>query len=253
MTASFAVLRWTASDTTSSIGRQKERDGYVFTEINTVVNAFHIEALEQMAELAPPSGNMRTRKPLMLAQNWQHLRSRKRCSTNPQESIEMASAPITAAFTPTSFLWRLVWFPEDKVAGVLAWLEEKGHAVQCLCGAVLHGSLLSNGSDKRAIELMIADGDRSWKHMVDSGTTISWEAWDLKYKPNQDWNHAWGAAPANLLPRYILGAQAAQPGWTVATIRPCTGGLKFARGRVPTPQGPIEIDWNERCDIHAFA
>ena len=22
-------------------------------------------------------------------------------------------------------------------------------------------------------------------------------------KPNQDWNHAWGAAPANLLPRFL--------------------------------------------------
>ena len=46
--------------------------------------------------------------------------------------------------------------------------------------------------------------------MVESGTTITWEAWDQKYKPNQDWNHAWGAAPANLLPRFVLGAQAAR-------------------------------------------
>ena len=42
---------------------------------------------------------------------------------------------------------------------------------------------------------------------------ISWEAWDLKYKLNQDWNHAWGAAPANLLPRYVLGAEPLEPGW----------------------------------------
>ncbi len=28
--------------------------------------------------------------------------------------------------------------------------------------------------------------------MVDTGATITWEAWDQKYKPNQDWNHAWG-------------------------------------------------------------
>ena len=26
-------------------------------------------------------------------------------------------------------------------------------------------------------------------------------------------------------------------------IRPCPGGLKHARGRVPTPRGPISIDW----------
>ena len=38
------------------IGRKKERDGFVFTEINTVVNAFHIEAIEQMAEMARAIG-----------------------------------------------------------------------------------------------------------------------------------------------------------------------------------------------------
>lgn len=39
--------------------------------------------------------------------------------------------------------------------------------------------------------------------MIDQGSTITMEAWSLKAKPNQDWNHAWGAAPANLLPRYL--------------------------------------------------
>jgi hypothetical protein len=108
-------------------------------------------------------------------------------------------------------------------------------------------SLFNNGSDKKALDLITADGNRSWKHMVNSGTTITWEAWDLKYKPNQDWNHAWGAAPANLLPRFVLGAQASSPGWTSAIIRPCPGDLKFARGKVPTPRGSVEIDWKNEA------
>ena len=79
--------------------------------------------------------------------------------------------------------------------------------------------------------------------MVESGTTISWEAWDLKYKPNQDWNHAWGAAPANLLPRFVLGARPLKPGWSHALIRPGIGSLTSAKGKIPTPRGPIGIDW----------
>jgi hypothetical protein len=104
-------------------------------------------------------------------------------------------------------------------------------------------ALFNHGGDRKAISLMTADGDRSWKHMVNSGTTISWEAWDLKYKPNQDWNHAWGAAPANLLPRFVLGVQPSSPGWTTAKISPCPGGLKHARGQVPTTHGPVEVEW----------
>lgn len=30
-------------------------------------------------------------------------------------------------------------------------------------------------------------------------------------------------------------------------IRPCPGGLKHARGRVPTTRGPIEVDWNDEA------
>ena len=91
---------------------------------------------------------------------------------------------------------------------------------------------------------MTAPDDRSWHHMVESGTTITWEAWDQKYKPNQDWNHAWGAAPANLLSRYVLGARPLAPGWRQTLIRPHPGVLSQARGKIPTPRGPITIAWN---------
>lgn len=77
-----------------------------------------------------------------------------------------------------------------------------------------------------------------------SGTTITWEAWDQRYKPNQDWNHAWGAAPANLFPRYVLGVQPLTPGWARTVIRPNPGDLSNAEGKVPTPRGPITIRWS---------
>ena len=34
--------------------------------------------------------------------------------------------------------------------------------------------------------------------MIEVGSTMTLEAWDAKYKPNLTWNHAWGAAPANI-------------------------------------------------------
>ena len=123
------------------------------------------------------------------------------------------------------------------------WLKQRGMKCSPYAAQYLLEGLFENGEAQAALDLMLASGDRSWRHMVESGTTITWEAWDQKYKPNQDWNHAWGAAPANLLPRYLLGAQAAEPGWKRASIRPHTGGLKHAKGKVPTPRGPILIHW----------
>jgi alpha-L-rhamnosidase len=104
-------------------------------------------------------------------------------------------------------------------------------------------SLFENDEAANALTLITASTDRSWKHMVESGTTITWEDWDQRYKPNQDWNHAWGAAPANLLPRYVLGTQPLTPGWTRASIRPNPGPLKSVEEKVPTPLGPVLIRW----------
>jgi hypothetical protein len=103
--------------------------------------------------------------------------------------------------------------------------------------------LFENDADAVALGLITAPTDRSWRHMVESGATITWEAWDQRYKPNQDWTHAWGAAPANLLSRFALGAQPLSPGWSRFIIRPHTGGLTFAEGKIPTPRGPVTVRW----------
>jgi len=85
--------------------------------------------------------------------------------------------------------------------------------------------------------------------MVDNDATITWEAWDQKYKPNQDWNHAWGAAPANLLPRFVLGAQPLAPGWKRALIQPHPGNLSSAEGRVPAPLGELSVGWTRTANF----
>jgi hypothetical protein len=133
--------------------------------------------------------------------------------------------------------------PEAGRAKVADWLAKRGMRCSVYAAQYLLEGLFENGQGGAAIALMLAPGDRSWRHMVESGTTITWEAWDQKYKPNQDWNHAWGAAPANLLPRYVLGVQPLDPGWKTALVKPHPGTLTSASGKVPTPQGEILVDW----------
>ena len=216
-----------------------ERDDFVFTEINTVVNAFHIAAIEQMAEMALAIG--KTEDADAFTSRAQLVRAEFQKTLFDEEAgiyrdgIGTDHSSIHANFFPLAF----GLIPEDKTAGVVEWLEKKDMQCSVYAAQYFMESLFNNGSDKKALDLILADGDRSWKHMVNSGTTISWEAWGLKYKTNQDWNHAWGAAPANLLPRFVLGAQASSPGWETAMIRPCPGKLKFARGKVPTSNGPM--------------
>lgn len=220
-----------------------ERDGYVFTETNTVVNAFHIHALEKMADLAKAVGKNDE------AENYREMVKSKTATFNDKlfdkqrgiytDGVGTKHASAHANFFPLAF--GLV--PQEHRESVVAFLRKKGMACSVYASQYFLEALFDNGAPDKAMELITADGDRSWKHMLNTGTTITYEAWDQKYKPNQDWNHAWGAAPANLLPRYVLGVRPLVPGWKKAIISPNPGYLEFAKGKVPTPQGPILIDW----------
>lgn len=222
---------------------KNERDGFVFTEINTVVNAFHIEALEQMADMAHAIGNSDDADAFDARVELAQAAFQKTLFDEGagvyRDGVGTDHSSVHANFFPLAF--GLV--PDDKVTGVLQWLETKDMQCSVYAAQYFMESLFAHGKGKKAMDLILADGDRSWKHMVNSGTTISWEAWGMKYKGNQDWNHAWGAAPANLLPRFVLGVQPSSPGWATATLSPRPASLSFARGTVPTPRGPIEVDW----------
>lgn len=226
-----------------------ERDGFVFTQVNTVVNAFHIHALRLIAMLA------RAMRRTEEAERFELHRARALAAFHERLFDEgkrlfrdgegTGHCSLHANLFPLAF--GLV--PEAYANHVASWLAGRGMACSPYAAHYLLEGLFLHGQDRAAIALMNAPGDRSWRHMVDSGATMTWEAWDVRYKANMDWNHPWATAPAHLLPRHVLGVQAERPGWSQARIRPCPGGLLHAEGRVSTPLGPVEIDWT---DDHGF-
>ena len=78
--------------------------------------------------------------------------------------------------------------------------------------------------------------------MLKSGATITMEAWDDSLKHNQDWTHAWGAAPANLIPRCIGGIRPLEPGFARFSVDPQPAGLEFFDLKHPTPYGSILLE-----------
>lgn len=232
---------------------QAERDGFVFQEINTVVNAFHLAALAKMADLARAIGNE--------ADAAEYEGRFKRVHALFQDKLFDAGKGAyrdgvgTTHTSSHASLFPLAFglVPEEHRQDVAAFLAKRGMRCSVYAAQYLLEGLFEAGACDDALRLITADGDRSWKHMVESGTTITWEAWDQKYKPNQDWNHAWGAAPANLLPRFVLGARPLEPGWTVCRIAPCPGELTEAKGRVPTPHGGLQVHWIRKSTFHLKA
>ena len=91
-----------------------------------------------------------------------------------------------------------------------------------------------------------------WGGMLDLGATSFWELFDPREKGDQHYAmygrtfgrsfcHAWGASPAYLLGRYYLGVTPTRPGFAAYEVCPNLGGLKWMHGKVPTPNGEIEV------------
>jgi hypothetical protein len=99
---------------------------------------------------------------------------------------------------------------------------------------------------EQALRLLTSTGKRGWAHMLyDVGSTITLEAWDPAFKPNLDWNHAWGAAPANIIPRWLMGVRPLAPGFARMIIQPQPGTLAFAQAKVPTVRGPVSVRFDD--------
>ena len=220
-----------------------ERDGYVFTPVNTVVNAFHLRTLTLMAGLAGALGKTAEARDFESRESRARAAFQEKLFDTTRGLYRDGEGTVHASLHANLFPLAFGLVPAEHRAGVTQWVGGRGMACSVYAAQYLLEGLFQNEAGSQALALMTADNDRSWKHMVESGTTITWEAWDQKYKPNQDWNHAWGAAPANLLPRFVLGAQPLTPGWGRAVIRPNPGPLKSAQGRIPTPRGPVHVRW----------
>ena len=96
-------------------------------------------------------------------------------------------------------------------------------------------ALMEAGKVRQALDYMRL----CWGLMLDNGATSCWEMWN--HYTSQC--HGWSAGPVMILPAYVLGVRPTALGFRRFEVRPRPGDLEWARGRVPTPLGPIDVSW----------
>lgn len=87
---------------------------------------------------------------------------------------------------------------------------------------------------------------RDWGFMIEQGATTFWEMWSWKLpggRLTRSHCHGWSGAPTFFLSTYVLGVVPVALGFQKARVAPHPGDLAWCRGRVPTPAGPIEVQW----------
>ncbi len=85
---------------------------------------------------------------------------------------------------------------------------------------------------------------RDWGFMIDQGATTFWEMWSGRSgRLTRSHCHGWSAAPTFFLSCHVLGVRPGGAGFSPVIIEPHPGDLKWCRGRVPTPRGDVEVQW----------
>ena len=221
-------------------GGQGERDNHEMVPFNTVVNAFHYRSLVLMSRIADLL--KKEEDHLFLANQAEKVKEAiNRVLFDSERQIYIdgegaAHASLHSNMFPLAF--GLV--PEKKKTNsVVKFVKSRGMACSVYAAQYLLEALYIADEVEYALQLMAAKNDRSWWNMVASGSTMTLEAWDWKYKNNLDWNHAWGAVPANIIPRYLMGIRPLEPGFGKILIQPRPGSLKYVECRCPTIHGAV--------------
>ena len=226
-------------------GPNGERDGYDMTEINTVVNAFYYHNLILMSKLAgmldKDEDSVYYLNESVKVRNSFNQKLLDRTKGIYLDGENSRHSSLHANMMALAF--DLV--PDENKKSVINFIKSRGMACSVYGSQYLLEGLYRSGEYEYAYSLLTATNDRSWWNMIRTGSTITMEAWDMKYKPNSDWNHAWGAAPANIIPGYMWGISPAEPGFAKCIIRPQLGSLKYSKITVPTIRGSIKAEFRD--------
>ncbi|HEY1786822.1 MAG TPA: DUF642 domain-containing protein [Verrucomicrobiae bacterium] len=222
-------------------------DGYQAEATNAVINAYYYRCLTIMTNVARVTGHAAD------VANFASLASQVYSNYNndfwnsgsqsyidgegtTHSSVDANFFPLVFGLVPATNQTAVINYVHARIAA-------NGGMPACVYGAqfLLEGLFLAGDADT-ALMLITTNSTRSWMDMINIGSTLTDEAWNTADNFAEDWNHAWGSAPGNLIPRYVLGVRPLTAGYSQILIQPQLGQtLSYVQGTVPTIRGPVSV------------
>lgn len=220
-----------------------EIDGFQFKDYNAIVNAFHYEALLAMEKMARELNKQQDALFYQKRAEQVKVAFQKTFIDTKNGLIRDGEGTDHASLHANMFALAFGLVPEKYHASVLAHIRNKGMATSVYGSQFLLDALYNAHESKYALSLLTSSGLRSWYNMIRTGSTITTEAWDTRFKPNHDWNHAWGAAPANLIVRKLMGVEPLTPAFESIQIKPQPDTLQRATLSYTTLRGVVKVSF----------
>lgn len=223
------------------------RDGFEFTEHNTVLNAFQFAAYLALEKIAEATA--REDAQIKYGERAVALRAainRLLLASGRHAYVDGLGSDHSSQHA-TAYSVALGVAPPDALAGLGDTVAAGGMRTSVFGAQFVFDTLYATGHSEEALALLTSTDERSWLHMLDVlGATITGEAWDPRLKPNMTFSHPWGTAPVNIIARHILGVEVDAPGASHVTITPHPASLAWARGCVPTIRGSVLVDYSSQ-------
>lgn len=213
---------------------ETERDGYDIRDINFVPNAYLYAALQAMEALTGSAQYQKRADALKLNIRRHFLKDGLFVDSLGSSHTSLHTAMFALAFSLAE---------KNEIAAHSSIILSRGMACSVYGAQFLLEACFRHHLEAHAISLLTSQGERSWYNMMREGATISMESWGDKWKYNQDWNHPWGAAPANLITRHLCGIRPIAPGFSKFILDPHPGNLEYFSCTQPTIRGPIVLKY----------
>ncbi|MGW7166851.1 family 78 glycoside hydrolase catalytic domain [Streptomyces sp. NPDC054884] len=221
-----------------------ERDGYVFTSYNTVINAIAYRSYEDMADIATALGKSADAatytaradavKDAVNARMWDSVKGAYRDGLkNDGTAIDHYAVQASAFATALGIA------DSSKAAQVASYLGSRGMACSVYCAPFVIQSLYKGNRPDLAHTMLTSTGTRSWMNMINDGAGATMEAWDLSLKGNTTYSHPWAASPAFTIPQSMFGVQPTAPGYRTFQVKPQPTSVTWANVTVPTAHGTV--------------
>jgi alpha-L-rhamnosidase len=151
----------------------------------------------------------------------------------PKKEIFAQHANIMAVLTDTA--------PEQEQVPLITRIINDTTLIEC---TLYYKFYLFLALEKAGLEDLYLDQLDPWRRMLDAGLTTFAET-DIGGRSDigsRSDCHAWSASPNYFFLSLICGITPAEAGFKSVLIQPSLGNLSFIKGKVPHPQGMIEVN-----------
>lgn len=231
------------------IGPEKEykgeTDGFIYNTYNSVINAYYYRNLVLMQKIALVLGKKEDAQLYSAKAKTVYASFLQTFQDADTGLIKDGDSTSHTSLHANMFALAFGLVPQKDISRVVKFIKSRKMACSVYGAQFLMDALYKAGEADYALALLSSTSQRSWYNMIRVGSTITLEAWDKVYKPNLDWNHAWGAVPANIIVRKLMGVEPTSPGFETFQIKPQLGSLTSASLKTPTIKGSVSVTFDK--------